>query len=186
MQFDKIQPDARGALHRRYCRLLQALHLLHRQRVRLRPTGGQRHSRRRFGGPRAIIGFQGAATAPRPVCGSLAARVSQLHAQHNRRHAAHERHCARHRRLVGVAIKPRTLRRDAAFGHDASGLDHQHRRARQRHVAQMHQMPIGHRTVDGAVLAHGGDGNAVGQRVLADLQRRKQFAHDLPCEMQKI
>ena len=87
--------------------------------------------------------------------------MAQLNAQHDGRYTTHKFHHTRQGRLVGVIPQPHALRRDAPFGHDPCSLDDQHGRARHRQRPQMHDVPIGHRAIDGAVLAHGRHGDAV-------------------------
>ena len=53
-------------------------------------------------------------TLPWQRAGGLAPRMRELHAKHDGRNAAHEIGDALHRRFVGVGIKTRAIRRDAA------------------------------------------------------------------------
>jgi hypothetical protein len=66
-----------------------------------------------------------------------------------------------HRRLVLVRPQSDAARRDPPFRLDPGGLDKDQPDAGDGVLAKMHQMPVGHGAVIGAVLAHGRDNDAV-------------------------
>ena len=84
---------------------------------------------------------------------------------------------AAHRRLGLVRPEAHVGVGDAAFGQNGGRLDGQQRRARQREMAEMDEVPVGHAAVDGRVLAHRRDDDAVGQLEGTDAKRCKQRAH---------
>ena len=63
------------------------------------------------------------------------------------------------------------------LGQDGGRLDGQQRRTRERKMAEMDQVPVGHAAIDGRVLAHRRDDDAVGQLEGTDPKRCKQRAH---------
>jgi hypothetical protein len=73
--------------------------------------------------------------------------------------------------------KPQAARRNAALRLDAGGFDDQQAGTGQGQLAVMHQVPVLGTAVNGGVLAHRRDDNAIGQLDAADLERRKQVRH---------
>jgi len=67
---------------------------------------------------------------------------------------------------------------DAAFRLDRGGFDTQQAGARQRHAAQVEQVPGRRPALFGDVLAHRRDDDAVGQGQAAQVDRGKQDAHE--------
>jgi hypothetical protein len=66
---------------------------------------------------------------------------------------------------------------DPCVGQDGSRLDGQQRRTRERKMAEMDEVPVGHAAIDGRVLAHRRDNDPVGQFEGTDPKRCKQRAH---------
>jgi len=75
-----------------------------------------------------------------------------------------------------VRIKPHAAMGDTAMTLHMGRLDNDKAGARIRQHAKMGQVPIGGATVDGAVLAHGGDDDAIVQFDTAEPDWRKQDA----------
>jgi len=84
---------------------------------------------------------------------------------------------ARQRGLVVVRVQPQVGRRDAPLRRHRGGFEDQQRRAGQRQVAEVDQVPVAGAAVDSRVLAHRRDDDAVVQLQVADSQRREEFAH---------
>ena len=90
------------------------------------------------------------AAFPRRAARGLAAGMRELHRQLDRRVGAHGAQHAGQRGFVGVAVQAEVGRRDPALGRDRGRLDDQQRRARQREVAEVDQVPVGRRALVGA------------------------------------
>src|SRR5262252_4530966 len=90
--------------------------------------------------------------------------------------AAAEINDAPERRFGLVRIKPHAAVGDAAVTLHMGRLDNDETGARIRQHAEMGNVPIGGATVDGAVLTHGSDDDAIGQLDAAKLDRGKQNA----------
>src|SRR5215468_10175420 len=88
--------------------------------------------------------------------------------------AAAEINDAPERRFGLVRIKPHAAVGDAAVTLHMRRLDHDEAGARIRQHPDMGKVPIGGATVDGAVLAHGRNDDAIVQLDAAEPDRRKQ------------
>ncbi len=66
---------------------------------------------------------------------------------------------------------------DPPLWQDGSRLDGQQRRTRERKMAEVDEVPVGHATVDGRVLAHRRDDDAVGQIEVTDAKWCEQRTH---------
>lgn len=97
---------------------------------------------------------------------------------------------AAHGRLVLIAPEADVGIADSAFGQDGGGFYGQQCGAGEGQLPQMDQVPVAHAAVDGGVLAHGSNDDAVGQLELTNAKRRKQlrFAHAvvLPLGMHRL
>jgi hypothetical protein len=69
---------------------------------------------------------------------------------------------------------------DAALRKNRGGFDRQQRRSRERKMAEVDQMPVGHASVLSGVLAHGRDHDPVAQIKIADAERLEEggLRHD--------
>ncbi|MNY01323.1 hypothetical protein D3C86_1338510 [compost metagenome] len=147
------------------------------QRHRLRhlgQMGAERHGGRGDGRPAARIVLGDMVVAfPGPVGAGLAAGVGDLDAGHgtagldgggDARHAGH------------LLIVPETgaARGDTAFRRHRRGLDDHQARTAARQPGVVRQMPVVGDTVDGAVLAHRRNGDAVAQRDVFQRKRGEQ------------
>ena len=94
---------------------------------------------------------------------ALAAGMRQLHAELGHTVGPAEIVHPLERRLVFVRPHAGTSRRDPPLRIDVGHLAHHEAGAAERHVAEMHQMPIVRRAVVGIVLAHRRNHDAVGQ-----------------------
>ena len=63
---------------------------------------------------------------------------------------------------------------DAAFGADGVGLGEDETGAADGAAAEVDEVPVVGEAVEGGVLAHGGDGDAVGQSKATKLERGKE------------
>ncbi len=117
------------------------------------------------------------AAVPGPRAGGLAAGMGELHRDGRGGMLAHGGEDLLQRGLAGVAVEPETARRDAADRLHMGRLDAEHRRARQREVVDVGEVPVGGDAVVGRILAHRRHHDAVLQRQAAQLDRGKQGAH---------
>ena len=135
--------------------------------------GQRRWSRRR---PAALpVRSDLGAALPGDLGGGLAAGVGQLDRD---RHVGPPPHAVEHApHGVSAAVVPKAdvSVRDAPVPSDRRGFDRQHRRAGHSQLAEVHQVPVGHVPVLGAVLAHGGDDDAVRQLQTADEEGGEQL-----------
>ena len=81
------------------------------------------------------------------------------------------------RRFIVVRIKAEAFVRDAADAFDGSGFDDHHAGAPHGKLHQVLKMPIGRAAVRGGILAHGRDGNAIGQRKWSHLEGVEKIGH---------
>ena len=139
--------------------------------------------------PLALVRRDLLAALPGQLGRRLAAGMGELDRD---RHVATSGAClpapAPHRRLGRVVIQPDVAIGDPALGRDGGRLDGQQRRAGQRQMAEMDQVPVGHAAVLRRILAHRRDDDAVGESARADLHRRKELgrAHGdlhIPCSL---
>lgn len=75
---------------------------------------------------------------------------------------------------LGVIPQAQAAGGDAAFRRDAGGLDNHQPGATARHAGVVHLMPVVGETVGGGVLAHRWDRDAITERDILELIRRKQ------------
>ena len=80
------------------------------------------------------------------------------------------------RRLAIIGIEPKAAVGDAAAPLHVGRLDHDKPGAGIGQHAEMGDVPVGRDAVGGAVLAHRGDNNAVGQFKIGKPDRREQGA----------
>ena len=80
---------------------------------------------------------------------------------------------------VVVGVDAEVVRGDAAFGADGAGLGEDEGGAADGAAAEMDEVPVVGEAVDGGVLAHGGDGDAVGKREAAQFERREEMVRRL-------
>ncbi len=115
-------------------------------------------------------------TAPPGQIGRrLAAGMGELDRDRHRRMAAHRLEYAGHRRLGPVVPQADVGEADPPLGLDGGSLDRQQAGARGGKLAQMLNMPVGHRAVLGRILAHGGDDDAVVEGQAADGERLEKL-----------
>jgi hypothetical protein len=157
--------------------------VLARHRPRRVPARVERHRRRGHGLPRPLVGLEGRAALPSHMHRGLASGVGQLDPDLGVAVSAAGLEDTRQGRLVGVRVEAEAAVRDAALRAHPRRLDHQEPGAGERELAQMHHVPIAGAAVDGAVLAHRRHGDAVGEREIAQRDRREELAwHGNPAE----
>ena len=176
MQFDDIVADAVDALRGRDEFANHALDVVLGHRLRHRPAGVVGDCRRRFRRPGVGPLEDRLAAGGGRHLRTLAARVRELHAELGDAVLPAEVVHALERLLVVVGIHAGALGRDAALRADVGHLGHDQAGGAERHIAEMHQVPIGGRAVVGIVLAHRRDHDAVGQRQPAHGEGREQNA----------
>ncbi len=121
---------------------------------------------------------------PWALARGLASGMGELNgkARAGRRDAPRRIEHARERRFVGVGVEAETAVRDAAAALHAGRLDDHHASAGERQLHQVLQVPIRGRAIAGRVLAHGRDGDAVGQADRTQWQAdRRGVARRGPC-----
>ena len=80
---------------------------------------------------------------------------------------------------VVVLVDAEVVQRNAALGNDGGGFKHDQACATLGPTAEVDHMPVVCKTIDGRVLAHGRDTNAVGKGDRTELKWRKErMAHD--------
>jgi hypothetical protein len=138
-----------------------------------------RQRRRRHGQPAAgLVRAHLLAAVPGRVARRLAARVAELDRQLDRRLHAHGAHHLGQRRFLRVVVQSDAAAGDPAVAFDRGGLDDQQPGTRDRQLSQVHAVPVTDHTVDGRVLAHGGDDDAVGQGQRAELPGVEESGHE--------
>ena len=85
----------------------------------------------------------------------------------------------RHRCFIFIVVEPRASRCNSSIGFHAAGLDEHQSGSADGVLAQMHQMPIGHATVDCGILAHRCHHNAVVEGRGSELAGGKKVGHEL-------
>jgi hypothetical protein len=75
-----------------------------------------------------------------------------------------------------IVVKASAARRYASFWLDPSRLNENGARTGHGELAQMGQMPLSWHAIDGRILAHGRDDNAIGQRKPTQLEWREQLS----------
>ena len=119
----------------------------------------------------------GRALMPGRQAGALAPGMAQL----DRRHGSGMGDGGGQPRMAGdLPILPQAeiARRDAAIGGDGGGFRHHHPRPPDRALQQMRQVPVGGLPViGGAIHAHRGHPDAVGEGHAAQRQRVEQIGH---------
>ena len=108
--------------------------------------------------------------------------MCQLYGNRNVGPAPYARECARHSLLGGIVPQAHVGVGNARFTHHGGRLDRQKRSARESEAAEMNHMPVGHAAINGGVLAHGSDDDAVDELELADACRAKQSTHEITCQ----
>ena len=178
VNFHAVQAQPRSAQRRRGKLGAHALQTIAVERRRCVFRGRMRHRRRCHRLPGAGLACANLLPAhPRRAGRGLAPGVGQLHADPDRRMRPQCRQHVRQAGLVDVAVKTQIPCCDAPLGRHRRGLQDQQPGARQRQVPEVHQVPVTRRAVDGRVLAHRRDDDAVVQAQVADLQRLEQLAH---------
>ena len=144
--------------------------------VRHRPAGvvGDRRGRLRRPGVRSFEDRLAAGGRRRGR--AFASGVRELHAELGNAVLAAEIVHALERGFVVVRIHAGAFRRDAALRVDVGHLAHHQACGAERHIAEMHQVPVIGRAVVGIVLAHRRHHDAIGQRETAQRDRREQDA----------
>ena len=141
----------------------------------------ERERRGRDGLPAVrLVGRNLLAAVPRLVGRGLAAGMAELDRDRHVRPAPHARQHPRHRLLVGVRPQAGVAVADAPFRRDRGRLDRQQRRAGQRQLAEVDDVPVGHAAVLGRILAHRRDDDAVAKLEAADIERAEQSGHGDP------
>jgi hypothetical protein len=150
VQFDGVDADAFGALRGGGKGIAQLGDLVQRQRGG-RGFGGQvRQGRGGHGLPAALLGREQLAAAPGRRAGSLASGVAELQAhRHGRRQLACALQVLAHGGLGFVVPQAQAVGGDAAFGHDAGGLDGQQTGAAVEQAGPVRQVPVGGQAVHG-------------------------------------
>ena len=110
---------------------------------------------------------------PAEVRRALGAGVAQLHADVGVAVRVHPVDDARPRVALRVGVQARAALGDAGVGADAGHLRHHQRRAAHRAGAQVHEVVVADDAVDGRVLRHRRDDDAVLQRDRAHRERRE-------------
>ena len=176
VQFDPLEPGGHGPFDGRHKRLLHHGDLVDAERVRHPPARRERHRTRRDRLP-ASVGFDNSALRfPGPATAGFSSRMRQLDAG-NGAVLLQERGNPRQPLDVSIAPDAEILRTDSAARFDRRRLDDDKRRAADGAAAQMHEMPVGRKTVHGAVLAHRRHADAVPQRDASYGKRIEQMGH---------
>ncbi len=144
--------------------------------VRHRPAGVVGDRRRRFRRPGVRSFEDRLAAGGRRRGRAFAAGMRELHAELGDAVLAAEIVHALERGFVLVGIHAGAFRRDAALRIDVGHLAHHQAGGAERHIAEMHQVPVVGRAVVGIVLAHRRHHDAVRQCETAQRDRRKQDA----------
>ncbi|MCY1530128.1 hypothetical protein D9M68_653040 [compost metagenome] len=157
---------------------LHACNVVERHRPgHLGQVRAERHRRRRQRLPAArIVQADMVVALPRPVGAGLAAGVGDLDAGH-RAAGLDRRGNARHAGLLRVAPQSGAARGDAAFGRHGSRFDDHQAGTATGQAGVMRLVPVIDHAVDGAVLAHRRDRDAVAQRDIFQFKRGKQGRH---------
>ena len=176
VQLDDVVADAVDALGRGGEFADAAFDIVLGHGVRHRPAGVVGDRRGRFRRP-GVRPFQDRlAAGGRRHLRTFAAGMRQLHAELGDAVLPAEIVHALERGFVLVGIHAGAFRRDAPLRVDVGHLGHHQPGAAERHIAEMHQMPVVGRAVVGVVLAHRRHHDAVGQREAAKRDGRKQDA----------
>ena len=80
-------------------------------------------------------------------------------------------------RFGGIVPESKITRRNPPVRLNRSGFEDEHARARCRHGAQVHEVPIGRFTIDRAVLAHRRNHDSVFEGQLAEGGRGEECTH---------
>ena len=176
VQFDHVKAQAHRASGRvDECRL-HRVHAGAVERFRGLPLGDERNRRGRYRLP-ATLGRRHVATAVGGLyLRTLAPGVRELDADRHVAVTPHRRHDTRQRGLALVRIQAQALAADAPARLDRARLDDQKPGARHGQVAQVDQVPVGGTALYRAVLAHGRNHDAVGQRERAQREGLEQCA----------
>lgn len=78
---------------------------------------------------------------------------------------------------VPVFPDAEVIGRNSALGQNCGGLGEDQARASDGSAAEMHQVPVIGEAVDARILAHGRDGDAIGQSDTAECNRREEMIH---------
>ena len=146
------------------------------ERLRHMPAGREGDGRRRYGLPGVLFGGERTAALPGTLGGGLTAGMAELDAEAGagRCHAARRGKRTLGRRFVVIGVEAEAAVGDAAVAFDSCRLDGDHAGARHGERHPVLDVPVGRRTVVGGILAHRGDGDAVGHDHAADAERRKK------------
>ena len=147
-----------------------------------RQVGAERERRRRDRGPAARIIFGDVVVAfPWTVGAGLASGVGELDAGHGTRGLDG---CGDGGEGLGLSVVPQpgAARGDTAFGRDRGGFDDEQAGAAARQRRVVHLVPVIDHAVDGHVLAHGRDGDAVAKAEVLEFEGLEKRRHVwIPC-----
>ena len=135
--------------------------------------------RQRGGGYRlpaiGMVGRQLRAALPGQVRRGLAPGVGKLERNRHVRPTAQALHNAAHCRFVRVIPEAGIPIADPPLRQDGRCLDGQQGGSGKGEMPQMNEMPVGHTAIDGRILAHRGNDDAIAHLQAANLQRIEQF-----------
>ena len=156
---------------------MHALDVVLGHRVRHGPPRVVGNRRRRLRRPATVfLGQDRLAASGRRRGRAFTASMRELYAELGDAILTAEIVHALERGLVVVRIHAGAFRRDAALRIDVGHLAHHQSRGAERHIAEMHQVPVVGRAVVGIVLAHGRDHDPVRQGQTAHGDGREQDA----------
>jgi hypothetical protein len=164
-RFESGGERAGGGLGERFHNVVDSLVI---QRLGDWIGGAKRHGAGRDGLPSA--GFQGncgAVVNPWDIAACFSTGVSDLDAGH-RALLLEERGDALEHRNVFVLVDSVIARADAAARFYGGGFHNHESGTADGAAAKVNQMPVRRESIDGGVLAHGGDGDAVAKGNFAD------------------
>ena len=174
MHLERVEADG-GRPHRGRGEVLDHLgEALGVQRRRRRPAVVVGHGRGADGAPRRLPLAQRRAALPGAPRARLAPGMAELHADPRRPDRAAEGRHPLHLHRLRLVPEAGAAVGDPPLGRDAGRLDQHEAGPGHRHLPEMDVVPLGHPALDGGVLAHRRDDDAIGQVQRAEGDRLEQ------------
>ena len=163
MNFDQLKPASQSRVARPRKRRSRFGEYRFIQRRGSRVSRVKSQSTRRNRNPSAVRFRNLPCAFPRPLRASFASRMSELHPG-NSALLANESRNARELSTCSSFQIPRSHGLIRPSGVTAARLREHQSRAAHRAAAQMHQVPIGRKSIRGRILAHRRNNNAIAKR----------------------